>query len=403
MKTRTLAEQARRKYHRDGLSSLVKATALYSARRPLRRLFLVPPDEVGSYASDVVRVEGRTELDIAYDGIWEHPHPSHIPTVEGRATASPRDVFVFEDATLVGPRPLIEVDGKYIEPSSIGTTGVPSNKGRRVFHDNVHITDIVTRSGAQSSPPDVDSAFLLTGYYDMYGHWSYEILPKLHAYEEYTRKRGCEPAILTKATLTSWQRESLALLGYPPDSILAGEESLSVGTLFVPSHRFLSWAHVPSYPSPRDVQWVSNRLKRNLPESDRQFGKRIYVSREDAPRRHVRNRSEVLDVLDAYGFEAYEPGRLSFADQVRLFSKADLVVGPFGAGVSNIMFAEDTSFVELVVDAANNIHHFVLANLVDVDYEYVPCRAHVEENVDSWNSDMIVDTELLYETIEQVL
>jgi len=40
---------------------------------------------------------------------------------------------------------------------------------------------------------------------------------------------------------------------------------------------------------------------------------------------------------------------MSFSDQVRLFSQAEIVVAPHGAGLTNILFAENLIVIELLV------------------------------------------------------
>lgn len=67
--------------------------------------------------------------------------------------------------------------------------------------------------------------------------------------------------------------------------------------------------------------------------------RRIYVSRNDTPRRRVANESELLPVLARYGFEVVAPGTSSFRDQVALFASAEAIAGPHGAGLTNILFA----------------------------------------------------------------
>lgn len=399
-----LLERANAKCRRDGVSGLLELVALVGVKEPVRRYSTVRADDVASYAKRVVTVEDGSTSEIAYDGQFDPPYPPQLEAVEGKAVATPRLRCEFRDATVVGTTPLVRVDGKYVDPSTMGTTGGTGSRWneRKTFHHNVSLGDLLRRSHSRSrAASTLESAFLLTGQFDEFGHWTYEILPKLRVYEEYVAETGSEPTILTKANLSSWQRESLALLGYPSDSLHhVGDGPIRVDRLLVPSHRYLTWSYVPTYPSPDDLRWVRDRILGTLPPSTDDFGDRIFVSREDAPRRHVRNRGAVFEVLEEYDFESHEPGRLSFADQARLFSGANLVVGPYGAGVSNVVFAEDADFVELVVDAKKNIHHYILANLLGIDYEYVRCRPHREPGVKTRNSDLVVDTERLREVLE---
>src|SRR4051812_20116375 len=65
---------------------------------------------------------------------------------------------------------------------------------------------------------------------------------------------------------------------------------------------------------------------------------RIYVTRRGEHLRRVENEDEVVGALEAFGFEVVDPVRLSFRDQVRLFSRCRALVCVHGAGLTNCMF-----------------------------------------------------------------
>jgi len=67
-------------------------------------------------------------------------------------------------------------------------------------------------------------------------------------------------------------------------------------------------------------------------------GRRLYISRNDAVLRRVTNEAEIVAMLDRYGFEPVESGRMLFEEQVRLFASAGIIVAPHGAGLANLMF-----------------------------------------------------------------
>ena len=50
-------------------------------------------------------------------------------------------------------------------------------------------------------------------------------------------------------------------------------------------------------------------------------------------------KSAVIDALRPLGFVVVDPGRLSFAEQIRLFAGAERIVGNCGAGLTNLVFA----------------------------------------------------------------
>jgi capsular polysaccharide biosynthesis protein len=72
--------------------------------------------------------------------------------------------------------------------------------------------------------------------------------------------------------------------------------------------------------------------------------RRLYVARSQ---RGVLNDAEVWAELSARGFERLEPG--SWEENVKTFAEADIVVGPHGAGLSNVIFSPPgATLIELV-------------------------------------------------------
>lgn len=70
----------------------------------------------------------------------------------------------------------------------------------------------------------------------------------------------------------------------------------------------------------------------------------IYVARTDTGNRVVANEAELIDVLQREGVRVIVPGTLSVSDQIAAFRAARLVIGPHGAGLSNLVFCRGASF-----------------------------------------------------------
>ena len=70
----------------------------------------------------------------------------------------------------------------------------------------------------------------------------------------------------------------------------------------------------------------------------------------------MRNEDALLDAMRHRGFEIVVPGALTLTEQIRVFREASVVVGPHGAGLTNIVFCEPGTIVyELVPDHYPNI------------------------------------------------
>jgi capsular polysaccharide biosynthesis protein len=140
-----------------------------------------------------------------------------------------------------------------------------------------------------------------------------------------------------------FQAESLELLGLRPMS------------LSHPMQRFkrLIFVRGLSYGSSQDIvpevlefaTWLRRRL-RVRPPSPRP--RKLFLSRRRAGVRRLLNEDEVVSALDS-DFELVEPEALTVRQQATLFSEANVVVAPHGAGLTNLLFcASPTPVVELV-------------------------------------------------------
>ncbi|MCC7250360.1 glycosyltransferase 61 family protein, partial [Hyphomicrobium sp.] len=93
--------------------------------------------------------------------------------------------------------------------------------------------------------------------------------------------------------------------------------------------------------------------------------RRIYVPRRGAKYRELINEPEIMAFFEREGFEVVYPEKLSFEEQVRVFSEAAMIVGPSGAGMTNILFAprEATTLMLSFRDDSVDVPYLVFANL----------------------------------------
>ena len=60
------------------------------------------------------------------------------------------------------------------------------------------------------------------------------------------------------------------------------------------------------------------------------------------------NNNEVKNYLKKNGFKSYKFNTLSFADQIKIFSKAKIIISMFGAELSNLVFcSKGTKVIEI--------------------------------------------------------
>jgi capsular polysaccharide biosynthesis protein len=107
---------------------------------------------------------------------------------------------------------------------------------------------------------------------------------------------------------------------------------------------------------------------------------RIHLTRRNAQMRRIVNEAEVLPELEQFGFETIDAAQLSFAEQVRLFSRCEALVAPHGAGLTNMIFMSPGSRVlELYRELSPalplmNIDYWNLASAAGLRYYYQFCE-----------------------------
>ncbi len=236
-------------------------------------------------------------------------------------------------------------------------------------------------------------ALLLMGPWSwIYHHWMMEDLPRLWALDEFPELT--EIPIVVPAGLSSFQQESLAAFGIDESRLLPFDGSnWRFKRLYVPS--FLA----PGGHSRRQIDWIRKKLFNALavgPTS--MLDRRLYISREDANTRRVVNEEAVVSFLHSNGFETVNPGTLSLAEQLKLFSEAAIICGTSGSGLINHIFApERTTLIEMQPDSYINRAHWFTSNICNQDYAFLIGHAETESH------DYRVDLDKLAETLAFVL
>lgn len=176
-----------------------------------------------------------------------------------------------------------------------------------------------------------------------YYHWLVDLLPLLllpNYREQIHRER---PTLILPRFDYAFQKESFALLELPECEIVNTPNKSNVvriDRLNVPVlPRATNQAH------PNVVQALRDQF---LPNVENSLSKRrIYLTRMGS-KRCITNEEEIRHLLERYDISTVRLEDMSFHMQVQLFSNAELVIAPHGAGAANIIFLpEGASVIEL--------------------------------------------------------
>jgi capsular polysaccharide biosynthesis protein len=171
-----------------------------------------------------------------------------------------------------------------------------------------------------------------------YGHWLIDVLPRLALLGD-TK----DTAFAVVDPTPPWQAAALELLGVAGDRICP----LAEGWHRVEQAVVCVAAERSTVPHRRHLLDLRERLLGAAGAGSESLT-RLFVSRARS-RRPLANEDELLPVLEERGFEVVYPEELSFAEQIRLFARAEAVAGLNGTGMLNELFCPPgTAIVELL-------------------------------------------------------
>lgn len=110
---------------------------------------------------------------------------------------------------------------------------------------------------------------------------------------------------------------------------------------------------------------------------------RLYVTRRGGRCRRICNEEALMAFLKPYGFQMVDLNELSFREQVELFHRADIVVGPHGAGFNLLFFCGKVHVVVLHPNQVPQNHFHTMAKGLGHHYHFVLHHGGEEDNFDA--------------------
>ncbi|WP_010529268.1 glycosyltransferase family 61 protein [Lentibacillus jeotgali] len=200
-----------------------------------------------------------------------------------------------------------------------------------------------------------------------YWHWLHDTLGRYHLLQLSGFK--IDKYVLPPLTLP-FQRETVEMLGIPEDKILqlTPGKHVKAENLILPSIPFNAGT---------SVKWTVDFLRNTLLKEGRHTSSngydRIYISREDASWRKVANEPKLMKLLTKKGFKKIVLSSLTVQQQIDIFSSANVIISPNGAGLANIMFCQPgTKIIQLFTSTSDE---FVkIGQYLGLDYYLLKCR-----------------------------
>ena len=234
---------------------------------------------------------------------------------------------------------------------------------------------LVTRLSSIKTGVTIDQGVLFTDAVSTnYAHFMTELLPKVFAYTQ-SHPNKATPLIIDYELHINLMQALEMVVGEDAQLIgLEKGEPLQVKSLqvvsacgYVPFERRLRTNHFTDHShgvfSPSALFGMRDLIKSKVAKlsSNTEANathKKIWIKR-NATYRNVSNADEIQSALITQGFMVIEPEKLSFVEQVTIFSNADVIVGATGAAFANLIFCKpETKIIVLISDYKNMIYGY---------------------------------------------
>tara|TARA_B100000686_G_C16763504_1_gene960293 strand:+ start:470 stop:2200 length:1731 start_codon:yes stop_codon:yes gene_type:complete len=243
--------------------------------------------------------------------------------------------------------------------------------------------------------------FLIGGSSNYY-HWILDYMPRLGLVN--TPIIDKETKLIVNSEMASFQLECIDILGIDknrlvpvPDSTEVKCDELFVTPIPVRGQSLHGTA----------ISWLQDVFATEALLRSKAHGvKRLYVSRADAALRRVVNETSVIEALLPYGFKVVQPEKLSVAEQVSVFSEAEIIIAPHGAALTNVVFAPRGAIVVELSGGQRVVPRFFSRLCEDIGHKFyrvgcgfIPSVAQ-EQATSSEDQDMHVPVKNLLELLE---
>lgn len=219
--------------------------------------------------------------------------------------------------------------------------------------------------------------YMLSDSSQNYAHWVTEVLTRFHAIDQANLPE--QIPLLVNDHLYPQQIDSLqALAGKQRPIIPLSSASLHrVDHLYFPStpiSYFQNKLGPGKSPAPTEATFQPAAIAHFRSKLLEQFAatesklRRLWISRKNQTKyRRFLNEEEIETIFCAHGFELVYPEKMSFAEQVRTFSTAEMIAGGTGAGMANMVFAPPGAKILLFTVYHPHINYNYFNNLAKIN------------------------------------
>ena len=251
-------------------------------------------------------------------------------------------------------------------------------------------------------------AVINTLFSSNFHHWLLDTLPRF----EWLRRAGFPwdkiDHFIVSPELLRFHRDTLALLGIDEKKLIYSGPHLHIraNVLLAPCHSEPANAPLQYYYTPEGLRFAQEIGLKDNPFLQKNYPKRIIVSREKAKSRRLVQAERANALLFAQGFEKVLLEDYSLQEQAAFFYHAECVVMPTGGNLANFVFCRPgTIAVELFAQHYVPPFTYSLMDAIGLHYYAVVAEKISRPTPDARgsNEDIDVDPDRLSEIIHGAL
>ncbi len=149
-------------------------------------------------------------------------------------------------------------------------------------------------------------------------------------------------------------------------------------------------------------EWIIFFLRERFIDMAKEFNNNelVYIDRSDSINNRCKftNNDEIIDIVEKKGFKSYRVSDLNFFEQIYLFKKAKVILGPHGAAFSNLIFSsKGLKLFEIIPSDHLSLKCKRFSNFLKFDY-----RRFNLKRIQDKDGDMEMDKKILMDILDSI-
>ncbi len=236
-------------------------------------------------------------------------------------------------------------------------------------------------------------------------HFLFDIIPKIKIIQSTLSLNEIDYFFMPSDL--KWQKNILSKFDIPENKIINSQKyrHIKADKIYALDHPWYKKGFVQ-----QEIlnlpDWIIFFLRHKFLKYAKKFdnSEKIFIDRSDSSFEHCKliNNDEIISFLSKRGFKSYQVSKLDFFEQVYLFNKARIIIGPHGAAFSNIIFSNPgLELIELIPKDHPSIKCDKISKILNFKYKRINLDI-LDQKKEKKTGDMKIEISLLKEIINSL-